>query len=231
MRVFFIVYTARTGSTALWMYLNQHPNLGVVGDLFQRKTLTGSWARGLGRTSHSKLSINAYMSKVVETLSNKETQAVGIKVSFNWLRPGSRPLHDLIVWTRENRPHIIHIERLNKAKQEISHRLAIARKEFHLLPGQTVRQVPISVEPIYLSSRMKKLALMDKSIVDRFSKGFPYIRVTYEDFIAHTDNVINRICDFLDVPHMDSLPLPTEKIAPRDLSTVIKNYDQIKGLL
>jgi hypothetical protein len=72
---------------------------------------------------------------------------------------------------------------------------------------------------------------MNQNIANRFSGGFPYIRITYEDFIAKTDDVVNRICNFLDVPHMDSLPLPTMKISPRDLSTVIKNYKQVEKLL
>lgn len=231
MKIFFIVYTARTGSTVLYRHLEQHPNLMVIGDLFQRKTLTGPWARGLGRTSNKKLSINVYMDKVIKTLANKETRAVGLKVSFDWLRPGSRSLQDLIVWTRKNRPHIVHLERLNRAKQVISHRLALARKEFHLGHGQTVNHVPIVVQPAYLSHKIKRLTLMNKEIANKFSKGFPYIRVTYEDFIAYTDDVTNQICDFLDVPHMESLPLPMKKISPADLSTVIKNYNQIKELL
>ena len=226
MRIFFVVYTQRTGSTTLWLHLAQHSKIVAIGDVFQKKNLHEAlWDGTLGRMNNPTLGINDYIDFLLGALAEENTKALGVKCSYGLLT------NDLLKWMRDNKPHIIHVERENKVRQEISLQLAKARRKFHLLPGETVKQVPIHINISHLHKRITRVKDMNRKIVNLFSSRFPYIRITYEDFIAKTDSVVNRICDFLDVPHMDSLPLPTKKISPRDLSTVIKNYNQIKGLL
>ena len=226
MKIFFVIYTARTGSTTLWMQLAQHPEVVAIGDVFQKKNLREVlWCGTLGRKNNHTLGMNDYMDLLLGTLAEENTKAFGIKCSCVLLT------NELLRWMRNNKPHIIHVERKNKALQEISLQLAQARKKFHLLPGETVKQVPIKVSIPHLHKRIARVKTMNNKIVNLFSKGFPYIRITYEDLVDNTDYVTNMLFDFLGVPHVEGLELPTKKISPRDLSTVIKNYDQIKEWL
>jgi LPS sulfotransferase NodH len=177
------------------------------------------------------MDIDNYMKFFARTISDKNTKMVGFKCVCHWIVEHGTEMKDISGWIKRNKPHIIHVERHNKAKQIISQRLAQARKKSHLLRGQHARQVPVVVDPAHLKKKINQTIALNQKIVDRYATGYPYMKIMYEDFYSNTYKVTSRLCDFLGVPPMEDLPLPTKKISPVDLSTVIINYEDVKGLL
>lgn len=232
MKTFIIVYTARTGSTGIFLHLNQHPHLAVAGDIFLRRVPNEVYYNiEVLRLKNEHLDINDYMKFFARTISNKKTKMVGFKCVCHWVIDHPLQMEDLAGWIHRNRPHIIHVERHSKGKQIISQRLARARKKSHLLRGQKTRQVPIAIDPGHLKKKIDQTIALNQKIVEKFGTSYPYIKIMYEDFYSDTYKVTSRLCDFLGVDRMEDLPLPTDKISPVDLSTVITNYDDVKGLL
>ncbi len=225
MKKFIVLYTPRTGSTMIWMLLNQHPNIAVVGDMFGRKPPINPYDNpSLARLHHKDISIEKYMDLLIADTIGDATQAFGFKCMYALL------VNDLLSWAHKNRPHIIHVERKDLARQYISGKLANARKKYHLYPGEKAKQVSIKVDIKELKRKVQLYAQHNGQIKKAFSE-FPYTKVIYEDAILDIEGTAGQLFSFLDVEHISGLRPTTKKITPDNLEKLILNYDRVKPML
>lgn len=220
MKKFIIVTTQRTGSTLLWKCLDQHPNISAYGELFiSEDTNDGIRYNNLNNINTP---INKYLNKFYKMWS---TEIVGFKLMHGQMME----YKGIVKWIENNNPYIIHLERINKAKQYVSIKLTKVRGKSHLHIDEKIVNPKIKINRKGLISYIQRKEKEHIEMENMFNE-YRYYKMYYEIFTSSIQVEINKVFKFLGVePYKIEVPL--KKISPNDLSKVITNYNEIRGFL
>ncbi|MCB0163914.1 MAG: hypothetical protein KDI79_06805 [Anaerolineae bacterium] len=210
---FIVLGRIRTGSSLLISYLNSHPNIYALGEIFQ--TLNGR-------------DYQAILDKMFSRQPYK-IKAAGFKIFYR------QPWDDdqKAIWTdliSDTDIYILHLKRKNILRNLVSQR--IAKKtgiwetfDDRRFKGVSKRQVKFTFEE--LIAGFETIRNLENEFDEKFS-DHPKIVLYYEDLVKSPDEEFSSITDFLD---LDYFAPKTQylKQNPENLSQLIRNYDELKS--
>jgi LPS sulfotransferase NodH len=228
---FIILGRSRTGSNLLRGLLNDHPNIVVLGELFQNQEEIGWAYPGYAQDS---VELERFRNQPIEFLEQKvfrnfpsRISAVGFKIFYyhaqhnNWL-PVWPYLRD------QSNLHIIHIKRRNILKTHLSKLRADHTNIWVDTNGKNKTMKPFSVcldfnecQNVFSQTRT-----WEKEY-DLYFNGHPCLEIYYEDLAQNHSDEMKRVQNFLNVELRPVEP-QTHKQSHRKLKDTIANYSEIK---
>lgn len=231
MELFIILTTQRTGSTLLWKYIDNHPNISAHGEMFLSShngedSFSTFKRRSLKNRLRYYIKRKSVVSDYLQEFSTKKNmiEACGFKLMYNQVIP------ELETCILETRPTIIHLVRNNALKIVVSRETARKRNLYHLDTNNKIQNVTVRLEPLCLLNNLKNIVAEVESNRKKYL-DLPYLEVTYESFVKDMAKEANRIFSFLAVKNVENLPVPLKKINPDSVSDLIENYDEVKEAL
>lgn len=220
-----LLFEGRTGSSMFGGMLNQHPEIGFLGEEVA-DLLDDGW-EAQERWIDRLFSEPPAMSDPRLTPPD-DLRVVGFKVKLREVASTSGLAESLV----EHRARIVHMTRRNLVKQAVSSIRATdlyeATGHFNLDPGQE-DLVPGPYEiPVERFHRILTWLESHVEALERFVSRLPLpvLRLAYEDLVGDTDGTMRRVWDWLDVPCTDVYSRSI-KVTSDDLSDVVSNYDEI----
>ena len=239
---FLLLGHGRTGSTLIVKSLDEHPNVRMLGELFNIEEAERSRAfHALNRIyAPDKLEKRYYIEgeDAEEFLRNgvfykrpwQEIQAVGYKMFYVHARryPNEKTAWNYLIHNRDIR--IIHLLRRNLFESFVSFKIAMITKEWKRWKGEA--KPHSSVQPLQIDP--KELEFYCNQIISyqlwarQSFRDHPFMEFEYEtDICGRFESLMHDIHDFLDVPREPARQL-LEKQAKRPLGEIVANYAQLK---
>ncbi|MEL7447995.1 MAG: sulfotransferase [Pseudomonadota bacterium] len=236
MKKFIVAGIQRTGTTYIRTCIDSHPATRCIGEAFKVKNARGKayggdlgyatylnesrmrWVRHyLGRTGM----IHEYLDHVYAL---EGFEAVGFKLMYSH----ARRFPCIVPYMLENNVSVIHVERKNVLKTLVSVITARARGAHHSTKKVDVTQIELDAGN--LVDRLARIQRDGQRWQEVFEGKVPYVKVTYEDFVADRDGQSAKVQEFLGLePH--TLKSDLRKLNPDDLSKIITNYDHVAEVL
>jgi len=242
----------RSGTNALRSVLESHPKVHCFNEIMShnesdmaRKDSYLVFARqqNADRFADPDQHINIFSDfvQILHQMHDKEITLIDLKynschhVSACWKTLSEQPL---FTWLTERQIPILRLCRSNYLKLMVSEVVAAIRNQWHDAAGQNPEAViPMLPNPSadmnVLLKRFRDWQLEDQIINNAFSDHDNICRVSYSEMFPQlgcpvSDEVLNRICGFLDI-EFDFNPIPwTAKSVPRPLWESIANWQQVK---
>jgi LPS sulfotransferase NodH len=229
---FIILARSRTGSNFLRGLLNAHPQITVLGELFQNERQIG-WA--YPGYSQSNRIFSLFLEHPVEFLSQKvfrnfptQTRAVGFKIFYyhaqsnNWRS----------VWPylqQDQNLHVIHMKRQNLLKTYLSKKKADLTDVWVDTNSDSQNRKPFSVSLDFKECQETfSQTRAWENEYDAFFGHHKVFEIYYEDLSQDYSKVMQRVFDFLNVDQYPVKP-QTRKQSKRSLSETIENYAELKN--
>lgn len=236
MKKFIVAGIQRTGTTFIRTCIDSHPAVRCVGEAFKVKNARGkayggehgyasyldeSRMRWLRHYVARKGMISEYLDSLY-ALPGYE--AVGFKLMYSH----AKRFPCIVPYMLENNVSVVHVERKNVLKTLVSVITARARGAHHSTKKVGVTQ--IELDATNLVQRLARIQADGQRWTEVFEGKVPYIKVTYEDFVADRDAESAKVQAFLEVaPH--PLESALRKLNPDDLSKIITNFDAVRAQL
>jgi len=228
---FIILARSRTGSNFLRGLLNEHPQIVVLGELFQNNQEIG-WAYP-GYTQ-SKRTLALFRDRPVKFLDQKvfrnfsnQTKAVGFKIFYYHAHSNSwKPVWEYLQNQKDLR--IIHIKRKNLLKTILSKKKADLTNIWVDTDGNNQTRKPFSITLDF--DECQELFSQTRNWENEYAAFFSkhqILDIFYEDLARDYSKEIQRVINFLEVDQHPVQP-QTRKQAKRTLSESIENYEEIK---
>lgn len=227
---FLIVASARTGSTMLTRALDDHSQIETYGEIVRRADRFPGHFVEFGRSNE------LYASDPVAFLETRvfhkyppAIRAVGFKVLY-----AHAPVDTAwgqAVWTYlEGQPalKIIHLQRRNLLKVEVSRQKAARTKEWISYSAERQNQAVV-LDYDQMVERFQQMEAWHAQTVERFA-GHEMLDVFYEDLSGQYEDEIATVQRFLGVDYEPVRP-PTTKRPRQPLAEQIANYAEIRALL
>jgi LPS sulfotransferase NodH len=239
MTKFMVVSTQRSGSTWVVDLLNSHPEVVCYGALFlPRHSMPPAGAAdrprfaaylaerhpGARRRDAMRLAWN-YLD---ELYGQEASGAVGFK--FMYSQFSAHPW--VLAYARRRGVRVIHLVRRNKLEHVLSKDSAIARGQFHALPGDALTTPPIHLDP---GSLVKRMAREERKVrwagATLAAIGMPRMDASYED-LAEDKGRFESLLRFLRVdPRVDLLRSDFQRWSRGTPEERIANYAEVKSTL
>lgn len=225
---FIILTSQRTGSTLFWRYLDQHPSIGVFGELLLKTSRKDeSYKAFKNLTLNSKIrhlfdkknSVDQFLNKVFS--SDKPVQSIGFKLMYDQI---NKPIDK---WINNNEIKIIHLVRRNTLKVILSLKTAKKRKLYHSTGKEKIEKVNIKLKP---KKTLKEIETIQKNI-KKYRELYlkkDYIEIFYEDFVEDMNKQAQEIFSFLGLNPFKCSTIPLKKINPDSIQAIVDNYDEIE---
>lgn len=248
MTKFVIVGIQRTGTTLIRTTIDSHPDILCLGEVFnaasgmwirkERKALSELWARKdksygqyvssslwrrLGHIGWRKSIVTGYLDWLY---GQQNPAAIGFKFMLNHMRgfPSVAP------YLIDNQVRVIHVVRENVFDVHLS-RLAMAERGMAHSTVDDVKQVKVGVPVDNLINELVAIRDDSERWSEIFQKNTPYMRLSYEVFVANKDREANRVMDFLGVSKGVMLESALKKMNKMSLRDTIENFDEVRKKL
>ena len=229
---FIILARSRTGSNFLRGLLNTHPQIIVLGELFQNDQQIG-WAYPGYSQSHQNLAL--FRQKPVDFLSRKvfrnfptQTKAVGFKIFYYHAHSGNwQPVWPYLQQQKNLR--VIHIKRRNLLKTYLSKKKADLTDVWVHTNGNHQTRKPFSVALDF--DECQETFSQTRAWENEYNAFFgnqKILEIFYEDLADDYAEEMERVFSFLDVEQFPVEP-QTHKQSKKPLSETIENYSKIKS--
>ena len=233
MKKFVILTTQRTGSTLLWRYLDQHPEIEGHGEVFLRSlkrpdcfsTFLNNTPFGKIRNILNKRGMaDAYLKSLEPDQS--AAKAFGFKLMYN---QNNNMLTNLM---QERDFHVIHLIRQNFLKIVLSRETARARSQYHLAPGEEAKSIKVRLDTETLIPDLNVIQKEVDAHREIFKSG-RYMEVHYENLISNKDQVTKSIIEFLGLGEegISKMEFPLKKINSENLQDLIENFDEVQSVI
>lgn len=233
---FCIISAGRSGSTLLVTLLDSHPEIRLLGEIFNTKGRAVQNVSDLYIEPFCEYQISNSAKRPWSTFNYLNSlnnypianKAIGFKLIDIELFRYPEILLKLIL----DNYKIIHLVRDNPLDYYLS--WEIVRQKL----GQTELKSSFKLTPVYLDTDEMLNALEGYTRrIKRFKKILELVpnsvvSITYEDLVKDRESIINSILKFLEIPSQDvELNSPLKKIAKGHYSEKIANYQQVKEIL
>lgn len=227
MQKFIILTTQRTGSTMLWRYLNQHPDMDVSGEIFMRKNKSDGTYASFRRKNiknrlyyflNRKMLINSYLADFFKQRS--KSMAVGFKLMYGQVN------ESLLQWLIENDVKIIHLIRKNTLKMILSRMTAKKRKLYHTDQYRAIKIIQVPLDPQKTKNEIKR-SIQTVDLFRSKVRNLESLEIYYEDISTNISNQAKIIYDFLNLSHFECEKIPLKKINPDSIESLVLNYADI----
>jgi LPS sulfotransferase NodH len=239
---FLLLFTARSGSTALYGNLNQHPDVMMHAEIFGAKQLPDRNAQ----TDDNRLGYLRSFWTPRRGLSRliHRPQARGFKLQVNRLNAQFQNPVNFAQAARPFAPKVIVLRRENRLKQLISALnaerlwaeiadLSNGQGRAHVTPEMAqvidkLKASPLTIDIDALALRLKGLNENYKAL-DAFAGQFPgALSITYEEYLADRDATVAKVLTFIGVdPRRVQITDSYLKITDDDMSAQIENYPEL----
>lgn len=234
---FCIISAGRSGSTLLVTLLDSHPEIRLLGEIFNTRGRAVQNVSDLYIEPFCEYQISNSVKRpwltfnYLNSLNNYPipNKAIGFKLIDIELFRYPEILLKLIL----DNYKIIHLVRDNPLDYHLSWEIVKQK-----LLGQTELKSSFKLAPIYLDTDQILPALEGYSRrIKRFKKILKLmpnsvLTITYEDLVEDRKSIINSILEFLGIPSQDvELSSTLKKIAKGNHSEKIANYQQVKEIL
>jgi LPS sulfotransferase NodH len=217
---FIILARSRVGSNLLISYLNSHPNIHALGEMFGN--------------NHKETVINyrkANPVKYINELCFREygsyIKAVGFKIFYyHPVKGESRAIWDELKNMKDLK--IIHLKRENILRTHLSRAIAGQTDKWTVT---TENNIPVEKKKVVLSKEeclqaFEQTRNWEKEFDEYFS-GHQVINMKYEDLITDNNQELERVTEFLNLP-LHKLETTLKKQNPEPLNNLISNYPELK---
>ena len=218
---FIILARSRVGTNLLISYLNSHPNIFALGEMWGNNHHTETIA-------YRKSNPLEYLSMYCYRGYDKCIKAVGFKIFYYHPVNGESRL----IWNNlqdSKDIKVIHLKRSNILRTHLSRAIA----------GKTDKWTVTGSKNISLENKAVKLSADEclkvfqqtrkwETEADDFFKQHSVLEVNYEDLISDAHNELEKVQNFLDLP-LKRLKTSLKKQNPEPLSKLISNYSELKN--
>jgi len=213
---FIILSRRRTGSSLIHSYLNASPHILARGEIFQ--TLKG----------------RSYQDILAWVFSKHPSfiKAVGFKIHYD--HPADD--HHCGIWDDlkdMKNLHVIHLTRKNILRSFLSEKIArqsgvwTTKDKAGVTDHRTAEKPVLDLSVAELKEAFEKTRALEKS-AGRMFADHPVLDIHYETLAQNPDMAINRIAEFLCIPHFYP-KTRLKKQNPYQLSEIINRYDDLKA--
>lgn len=211
-RRFIVLTTGRTGSNMLISFLNSHPNVYAVGEIF--RDLNGRNYKDAFAKVYAK---QPYFIK-----------AKGFKIFYT--HPHDDETNDFWDYLRNfDNLWVIHLKRRNIFRRLISSKIAVKQdiwlsyspKDSDTSKGKTITFTAEELEKDFKQTRREEIR------GDKMFRNHPLISVYYEDLVNNRESTFGEITDFLGVPYVRP-KTNLRKQNPEGLRDLVTNYNELK---
>jgi Sulfotransferase family len=227
---FIIAGIRRSGTTLIRTTLDAHPQIRCYGEVFSPLHHNEF---GYGRFLHESMMRriqNLFMRrKLVESyldtiLNSPDHRATGFKLILSQ----SRRYPMVLPYLRRHNTRVIHIVRENVLKTLVSR----TTKRVTNVASSTkpVARAPVTLPAEKLPAQLERLRRSNEAW-KKETHGMPYLRVTYEDFVAERERELGRMLEFLEVDNLPDVKSSMVKVNPDDMREIIANYDAVERSL
>ena len=229
---FIILCRSRTGSNYLVSLLQSHPQIRAFGEVFTNYDKI-HWGYP-GYDSHQILELRQdkpidFLNKIVYRSFLTNVSAVGFKLFYNQANYGKqKAIWDYLRYDKNLK--VIHLKRKNVFQAHVSHKLAEKTKEWISI---NIRANPWKTESIWLDyADCLQIFEQTKYWETEYAKLFANYpdrihELYYEDLANNTEEVTQKIQDFLGVEHR-SLAAYTKKQSSVPIEQQVVNYLELK---
>jgi len=236
---FAIVGMRRTGTTLIRTTLNAHPDIYCIGEAYNFGPRFGKGARGdtceggyrqfinsipFGRTRDLVMRRAMVRAHLDQLYSKPGFKALGFKL----MHSQSDAFPQVLEYLHDHNVSIIHIVRRNVLKTLISRTVKTARGASHTKTAVKTTQVELREDRL-----LKHLGRFEREneAWEIETRGLPYVKVNYEDFVVNKSAELNRMLEFLEVEKVPDLQSDLVKISPDDIRQIVTNYDAVAAIL
>jgi LPS sulfotransferase NodH len=252
-----VLGSARTGSNLLLSLLSAHPQIKTYGELFNLDMLPETsllqvlddpvtfLQQKVYQTHRSEITAigfkmfyehltRDYFTKLVDVsdaapqLREKYTRFSSfIESKYSWeiLDERFRTMWEFL--RGDQSLAVIHLQRRNMLYTLISLKQAYMTSQWWSLKGGLRTTPPVHLDPEECSRYFEKLS-NSAAEADAAFAGHPKINIIYEDLIEKQQDTLQRIFDFLKVPH-NSVTTRMKKQNLASPPETIDNYEQLKS--
>ncbi len=239
---FVVLFTARSGSTALFGNLKQHPDIDMRAEVFGGKTLPG----GLAQTDANRVAFLRQFWAGIEATGAARTGQIakGFKLQITRTNAQFTDPARFVNFSSSYAPKVIVLRRANHVKQVISalnarrvlRETAVirdGRATAHITPDLVDTIAQVKSQPLQIDlpelARMLNGLKRNYQALDRIAVMFPdRIDITYEDYLQDRDGLVADVMDFIGVDPSRALVQDAYlKITSDDISDVVENYDEL----
>jgi len=239
---FLVIFTARSGSTALYGNLRSHPDVVMRAEVFGNKELPG----GLEQNDDNRVAfLRQYWGAFRPGRAVQADKFRGFKLQFNRNNEQFSAPRRLVKVALEYSPRIVVLRRQNHLKQAISainaaHTLeesavilkgrgtAHVTKEEAQLLGELrskPREIDLARLEVLLKGIERNYQLLDM-VAEAFGETYD---VTYEDYLSDRDEVVKGIMSYIGMDPDKWVPEDAYvKITSDNLQDAIVNYEALK---
>lgn len=234
---FVIVGIQRTGTTWIRTTLNNHPSILALGEVFLysrgrfplRRTegqgIEQSYGDFVEQSARRKLMHFVNRRGIVQDyleqlFAQQDFEAVGFKL----MRTQAKQFPMIVPYALRKKVRVIHVVRDNVLKTHISRETARRRKLAHSTSHVSVQQIALPTKGL--------VSKLDQISSDNFEwecvfADSPYMRLTYESFVAERDTELSRLYSFLSVEPDHGVSSNLVKINPQAIRDVLTNYADV----
>lgn len=235
---FMIVGIRRTGTTLIRTTLDSHPKIRCYGASFRfgariaegyGENYESGYQHWLSQSAVRKVrDLVAPGGSVKEYLDQHLEQPGCDAAGFKLLAHDFRQFPAIMSYLRAENARVIQVVRKNVLKTLISRHVKKVRRF-----GRSTKEVArtqIELRADRLLRDLERLELDNEAWMP-LVEGMPYLRTTYEDFVANKDGELRRLLEFLDVAYVEDLDSPLVKVNPDDIRQIVTNYDAVEAAL
>lgn len=240
---FVVLFTARSGSTALYGNLREHPGITMRAEVFGNKTLPGD----LPQNDDNRVAfLRRYWApfKIGEQRPQQPAPCKGFKLQLDRSHSQFSKSLRFVKVAKEYDPRVIVLRRNNRLKQALSamnaRRLlkASAQHEGHASahivdPSSSalaeIRKTKMVVRP----QELKQLLAGIKSAylrLDKMAESFDNpLEISYEEYNADPVSTVRKVIEHIGIDASDYTPENVyHKISSDDPRNLVKNYSQLE---
>lgn len=245
---FVIVGVQRTGTTLVRTTLDSHPDILCLGEVFvaasglwirrqcgatmelwqqqelsYRRYVTGSVLHRMGHIAWRRHLVSNYLDWLYD---RKDAFAIGFKFMFNQLRG----FPSVVPYIRENRIRVIHVVRENAFDTYLS-RVTMRARGFSHSTSHAAQQVKVEIPVDGLVRELENIRQAGEQWAGIFQHDVPYLRISYEEFVANRAAEMSKAAEFLCVDHGVALHSNLKKLNKGRLSDIVTNLDEVRRCL
>jgi LPS sulfotransferase NodH len=244
-RPFLVLFTARSGSTALYGNLKSVPNVKMRAEVFGNKALPGN----AEQNDDNRIKfLRKFWAEFKDGATPDDAEFAGFKLQINQKNSQFEQPARLVKVAAEYNPRIIVLRRQNMLKQVISSLNARRLKELsqkindgkgsgHILPEDKALLDELKKKPILLKINEVKAMLngVRKAYekLDDLAEAFGTVHdITYEDYLEDRDAVVRGVLEYIGADPSSYQPADAYlKITSDSLAEVVENYDELRQAL
>ncbi|MEM9969393.1 MAG: Stf0 family sulfotransferase [Pseudomonadota bacterium] len=239
---FLVIFTARSGSTALFGNLKSHPDFKMRAEVFGNAVLPGD----IEQTDDNRLEFLRKFWQAYKDGAQPENEIFrGFKMQVTRNGDQFSDLDRLVEFVKPYQPRIITLRRQNILKQALSsinaRRLQIATAK--MLDGRAAAHVTPDIAAVLKDLKAQKLVVNVKELgtmLAGIKKAYGILNalsdkmgethdITYEDYNANRDSVVKSVFSYIGADPEKWAPADAYlKITSDDLSEVVENYDELQ---